>query len=53
MDFYIISNITVMYVEDTKSSFPSECKLAFGSSEKKQDTNLIKWTEDLEIHCKS
>ena len=42
-----------MSTEDTKSSFPSECKLAFGSSEKKQHTNLIKWTEDLEIHGKS
>ena len=42
-----------MSAEDTKSSFPSECKLAFGSSEKKQHTNLIKWTEDLEIHGKS
>ena len=42
-----------MSTEDTKSSFPSECKLAFGSSEKKQHTNLIKWTVDLEIHGKS
>ena len=42
-----------MSTEGTKSSFPSECKLAFGSSEKKQHTNLIKWTEDLEIHGKS
>ncbi len=39
--------------EEIKSSFPSECKLAFGSSDKKQHTNLIKWTEDLEIHGKS
>ncbi len=46
----IISKITVMSTEDIKSSFPSKCKLAFGSSEKKQHTNLIKRTEDLEIH---
>ena len=37
-----------MSTEDTKSmdvklaSFTSECKLAFGSSEKKQRMNLIK-----------
>ena len=42
-----------MSTEDTKSSFPSECKLALGSSDKKQLTNLIKWTEDLETHDKS
>jgi hypothetical protein len=42
-----------MSAEDTKSSFPSECKLALGSSEKEQHTNLIKWTEDIEIYDKS
>ena len=42
-----------MSAEDTKSSFPSKCKLALGSSEKEQHTNLIKWTEDLEIYDKS
>ena len=42
-----------MLNEDTKSSFPSERKLAFGSSEKKQHTKLIKWTDDLQIHGQS
>ena len=42
-----------MSIVDERSSFPTECKLAFGSSDKKQHTNLLKWTEDLEVYGKS
>jgi len=34
----------LMSAVDERSSFPTECKLAFGSSDKKQHTNLLKWT---------